>query len=196
MKHPAAFLDRDGTLIHEAGYLSRLEDLRWFAWSVDSVRLLNRAGFLVFVVTNQGGIGLGLYGEDFVRQLHRSMAYTLEQGGARVDGWFFCPHHPEARIPELRVTCRCRKPGPGMVEQACEQFDVDLSRSIVVGDKLSDVGLGARVGAKGVLVRTGYGDEVYRAHGQHVPEAAYVAADLAAATAWALDNLSAERAAR
>jgi D-glycero-D-manno-heptose 1,7-bisphosphate phosphatase len=188
MKRPAAFLDRDGTLIHEAGYLARLEDLRWFAWSTESVRLLNRAGFLVFVITNQSGVGFGLYGEAFVQQLHGIMAGTLERGGAHVDGWFYCPHHPDARVPELKVVCRCRKPEPGMVEQACAKFDIDLAASVVVGDKLSDVTLANRVGASGVLVRTGYGEDLVREHGVSVPGAAFVAGDLAAAVAWTLER--------
>jgi D-glycero-D-manno-heptose 1,7-bisphosphate phosphatase len=184
---PAVFLDRDGTMIHEAGYLDRIEDLRWFPWTVDAIRLLNRAGFLVFVVTNQGGVGLGLYPESTVHAIHDAMTSTLARGGAQVDGWFYCPHHPEARIEALRIACECRKPKPGLVRQAAGAFAIDLPRSFVVGDKLSDVDLARGVGARGVLVRTGYGDEVVRAHAGVVPGAAHVAADLMAATAWLLD---------
>jgi D-glycero-D-manno-heptose 1,7-bisphosphate phosphatase len=194
MSTPAVFLDRDGTLVHDAGYLGRLEDLHWYPYTIDAIRLLNRAGLFVFVVTNQGGIGLGFYDEAFVRRLHAQMTETLEAGGARVDGWFYCPHHPDARVPALRQTCTCRKPEPGMVEQACGRFDIDLPRSFVIGDKLSDIGLAGRVGAKGVLVRTGYGEDVVRAHNGQVPGAAHVAADLAAATAWVLAERAREAA--
>jgi D-glycero-D-manno-heptose 1,7-bisphosphate phosphatase len=190
---PAVFLDRDGTMIHEAGYLSRIDDLRWFPWTVDAVRLLNRAGFFVFVVTNQGGVGLGLYPEATVHAIHDAMTSTLERGGARVDGWFYCPHHPEARIDALRIDCDCRKPKPGLVRQAAAAFDVDLPRSFVIGDKRSDVDLARGVGANGVLVRTGYGDDVVQAHAGVVPGAAHVAADLMAATAWLLDVSDPER---
>jgi D-glycero-D-manno-heptose 1,7-bisphosphate phosphatase len=185
---PAVFLDRDGTMIHEAGYLSRFEELRWFPWTTEAVRLLNRAGFLVFVTTNQGGIGLGFYTETFVHEVHARMTSTLEANGAHVDGWFYCPHHPSATIETLRVECDCRKPRPGMIRQAASRFPIDLARSFVVGDKLADVGLAGHAGARGVLVRTGYGDDVVRAQGGQVPGAAHVAADVMAAAAWILEQ--------
>ncbi len=183
---PAVFLDRDGTMIHEAGYLSRLEDLRWFPWTSEAIRLLNRAGFIVCVTTNQGGIGLGFFTEGFVAELHRRMTKTLEAGGARVDGWFHCPHHPSAIVETLRADCDCRKPRPGMINQAIARFNIDPARSFVVGDKLIDVEFATRAGARGVLVTTGYGEEVVREHGGTVPGAAHVAGDLMAAVAWIL----------
>ncbi len=183
---PAVFLDRDGTMVHDVGYLSRLEDLRWFPWTVEAVRLLNRVGFLVCVTTNQGGIGLGHYTEAFLHDVHARMAAVLEQGGARVDGWFHCPHHPAARTEAFRADCECRKPRAGMIHQATARFDIDLARSFVIGDKVADLGLAENAGARGILVRTGYGEDVVRAHGGVVPGAAHVAADLMEATAWLL----------
>jgi D-glycero-D-manno-heptose 1,7-bisphosphate phosphatase len=179
----AVFLDRDGVLLYDAGFLARLEDLRWYSCAIEAVRLLNRAGFLVFVATNQGGIGLGLYSERFVHSTHEAMARSLEAGGARVDAWFFCPHHPRATIDHLRITCDCRKPEPGMVRAAQSTHPIDLARSFVVGDKATDMGLAERVGARGVLVRTGQGEaELARAGGTIQP--AWIAPDLMAATAW------------
>ena len=183
---PAVFLDRDGTMIHDVGYLSRTEDVSWYAWTVDAIRLLNRAGFLVFVVTNQGGIGLGFYTEAFLRSLHVELDAVLREAGAQVDGWFYCPHHPDARVPELRVSCDCRKPGPGMIRQAERRFEIDLARSFVVGDKWTDIGMARSVSARGILVRTGYGDLELRRRGENVPPAAHVAADLMEATSWLL----------
>ncbi len=183
---PAVFLDRDGTMIHDVGYLARREDVSWFAFTMDAVRLLNRAEFLVFVVTNQGGIGLGLVTEAFVRDTHRWMAGTLAESGARVDGWLFCPHHPRAVVPELRVACGCRKPARGMIDQALGEHEIDLARSFVVGDKEIDVDLAAAFGGRGVLVRTGYGDGELARLGGQMPGAAHVAPDLMAATAWIL----------
>ena len=183
---PAVFLDRDGTMVRDVGYLSRLEDLHWFPYTVDAVRLLNRAGFLVFVTTNQGGIGLGFYPEAFVQRTHQEMAAFITAGGGRVDGWFYCPHHPRATIDALRVTCDCRKPEPGMVRQAQQQFAIDLAHSFVVGDKAGDLGLARSVGARGVLVRTGYGElELARMSGG-ASYASHVCADLAEATSWIL----------
>ena len=186
MAQPAVFLDRDGTMIEDVGYLSRLAEVRWFPFTVDAIRLLNRAGFLVCVTTNQSGVARGYYSEDDVRALHAQMAAHLAAGGAHVDGWFHCPHHPNADVPAYRAACRCRKPEPGMIEQACAQFPIDLARSFVIGDKRADVSAAARAGALGVLVRTGYGDDVLRAHGPIVPDASYVATDLMAAVSWVL----------
>jgi D-glycero-D-manno-heptose 1,7-bisphosphate phosphatase len=180
---PAVFLDRDGVLLYDVGYLARRRDLRWYSCALDAVRVLNRAGFLVFVATNQGGVGLGFYSEPFVRATHEEMAQQLEAAGARVDGWFFCPHHPRAVVDALRVACDCRKPGPGMVRAAQAAHAIDLGRSFVVGDKATDMGLADRVGARGVFVRTGQGEaELARAGG--TIRAAWVATDLMEAVAW------------
>jgi D-glycero-D-manno-heptose 1,7-bisphosphate phosphatase len=187
---PAVFLDRDGTMVRDVGYLSRLEDLHWFPYTVDAVRLLNRAGFLVFVTTNQGGVGLGFYPEAFVKRTHEDMAAYITAGGGRVDGWYYCPHHPRATIEALRVDCDCRKPGPGMVRQAQQRFAIDLERSFVVGDKATDLGLARSVGARGVLVRTGYG-EVELARMGDSSQAARLSTDLMEATSWILEQAAA-----
>jgi D-glycero-D-manno-heptose 1,7-bisphosphate phosphatase len=182
---PAVFLDRDGVLVHDVGYLARREDLRWYASAIDAVRLLKRAGFLVFVTTNQGGVGLGFYSDAFVRETHAEMAARLDAGGAHVDGWFFCPHHPRAVVDALRVECECRKPKPGMVRAAQATHAIDLARSFVVGDKATDVGLAHAVGARGVFVRTGQGEaELARAGASLRP--AWIAPDVMAATSWIL----------
>jgi D-glycero-D-manno-heptose 1,7-bisphosphate phosphatase len=183
---PAVFLDRDGTMLHDVGYLSRREDLRWYPFAIDAIRLLNRAGFLVFVTTNQGGIALGFATEAFVEQTHAEMAAFVAASGGRIDGFFYCPHHPLARDERLRASCDCRKPRPGMIRQAQDRFAIDLARSFVVGDKIADVGLATGVGARGILVRTGYGEAELVRHEGQVPGAAYVAAELMDATSWIL----------
>jgi D-glycero-D-manno-heptose 1,7-bisphosphate phosphatase len=186
---PAVFLDRDGTMVQEVGYLGRPEDLRWFAWTVEAIRLLRRAGFLICVTTNQGGIGLGLFSESFLRQLHDAMDRHLAASSAPVDAWFYCPHHPRAIVPELAIDCDCRKPQPGMIRQAQQQFDIDLARSFVVGDKRIDVELAERAGIRGVLVRTGHGAGELARCGGVMPGAAHVAANLLEAASWILlDN--------
>jgi D-glycero-D-manno-heptose 1,7-bisphosphate phosphatase len=187
MTPPAVFLDRDGTMIHDPGHLSRLDELRWYPWTIDAVRLLNRAGFLVFVTTNQGGVGLGLYDESFVRAVHDLMTARIAAGGGRIDGWFYCLHHPRAVIDSLRIDCDCRKPRPGMVQQAQTRFTFDLARSFVVGDKMTDIGLAASVGARGVLVRTGHGEgEAARVPAAASAAPAFIGANLMAAAAWML----------
>lgn len=154
---PAVFLDRDGTLVEEAGYLDRLERLVFFPYSVDAVRLLNRANFAVVIVTNQAGIARGIFKEAFVAEAHQHITARLSAGGARVDGFYYCPHHPEAVIEQYRKSCDCRKPQPGLLRQAASDLHIALDRSFVVGDRWHDLEAGQRVGAKGLLVRTGYG---------------------------------------
>jgi D-glycero-D-manno-heptose 1,7-bisphosphate phosphatase len=183
---PAVFLDRDGTMIHDVGYLARVDEVRWYASTIDAVRLLNRAGFLVCVTTNQSGIGRGHYTEADLAAIHERMDADLSAGDARVDGWFYCPHHPEAEVAEYRRVCECRKPRAGMIDQARARFALDIARSFVIGDKLLDLGLAASAGARGILVRTGYGEGTLREHAGVVPGAGFVASDLMEATAWLL----------
>jgi D-glycero-D-manno-heptose 1,7-bisphosphate phosphatase len=154
---PAVFLDRDGTLIEEVGYLDRLERLAFFPYSIDAVRLLNRAGFAVAVVTNQSGVARGLFTEDLVRETHAAMAGRLADGGAHADGFYYCPHHPRAVVEDYRQACDCRKPQPGLLLQASRELGVDLSRSFAVGDRVSDLEAASAAGVRSVLVRTGYG---------------------------------------
>jgi D-glycero-D-manno-heptose 1,7-bisphosphate phosphatase len=187
---PAVFLDRDGTMIHDVGYLSRREDVTWYPWTIDAIRLLNRGGFDVIVVTNQGGIGLGFYSEEFVRELHDELGAEVSRAGGDIAGWYYCPHHPLARIDTLRRECECRKPRPGMIQQAVQHRDVDLANSYVIGDKSSDLGLAHAVGAQGILVRTGYGQAEAGRHVGDVPHAAFVADTLMDATAWILEQQS------
>lgn len=154
---PAVFLDRDGTLNEDVGYLDRLERLTLYPWSLDAVRLLRRAGFAVVVVTNQGGVARGLVSEAFVAQVRRVIDRRLADIGERLDGHYCCPHEPQAAIAAYRRECDCRKPRPGLLERAARELDLDLARSIMVGDKWSDVQAARSAGAAAVLVRTGYG---------------------------------------
>jgi D-glycero-D-manno-heptose 1,7-bisphosphate phosphatase len=164
---PAVFLDRDGTIIEERGYLDRLDLLELYPFTCDAIRLLNRAGYTAVVVTNQGGIGRGIIDEPFLRLVHATIDARLAAGRARVDGYYFCPHHPNAVTPELRTPCGCRKPGSAMIEQACRELSLDPSRSVMVGDRLLDVLCGQGAGARTVLVRTGHG-----AHEEAMPRGA------------------------
>ena len=154
---PAVFLDRDGTLNIDAGYLDRKERLMLFPWSLDSVRLLRRAGYAVVVVTNQSGVARGMIEESFVEEAHQIIQSRLIDIGEKLDGHYYCPHEPSASIEAFRVDCDCRKPKPGLVTRAARDLGLDVEKSIVVGDKWSDIGLAKQTGARGVLVRTGYG---------------------------------------
>jgi D-glycero-D-manno-heptose 1,7-bisphosphate phosphatase len=186
---PAVFLDRDGTIIEEAGYLDRLERLVLFPYSIDAIRSLNRAGFAVVIVTNQSGIARGIVRETFVGEAHQRIAARVEAGGARIDAFYYCPHYPSGTVREFTCVCECRKPAPGMFRKAAADLDLDLARSFVVGDRWHDVESAQSFGGRGILVRTGYGaGEQQCDPGSAKPVA--IVDDLAAATAWILEQTS------
>jgi D-glycero-D-manno-heptose 1,7-bisphosphate phosphatase len=156
VSRPAVFLDRDGTLTEERGYIDRPDRLALYPWTGDALRLLRRAGFALVVVTNQSGVGRGLFDEALLDRLHRELDARLPPG-AVPDRYYYCPHLPDARLERYRQACRCRKPGPGMIEQACLDLGLDPARSVMVGDRWVDVESGQAAGTRGVLVRTGHG---------------------------------------
>jgi D-glycero-D-manno-heptose 1,7-bisphosphate phosphatase len=153
----AVFLDRDGTIIEELGYLTPASRLAVYPWSIDAIRLLRRAGFAVVVVTNQGGIARGLYTREFVEQTHQLLGARFAAGGASIDAWLYCPHHPEALFDELRGPCPCRKPAAGMIRDAAQELDLGLTRSWVIGDMWRDIEMGRAAGVRTILVRSGSG---------------------------------------
>ncbi len=157
MSRPAVFLDRDGTLIEERGYLDRLSLLHVFPWTADALRLLKRAGFVTVVITNQSGIGRGIIEESFLHVVHRELDARLARGGAAIDRYYYCPHHADATLDRYRMVCQCRKPGAGMIEQACLEMDLDPRRSVMVGDRWGDVACGHAAGARSVLLLSGHG---------------------------------------
>ena len=156
----AIFLDRDGTVNEEVGYLESLDRFKLFPGVPAAIARANRAGVKVFVLTNQSGVGRGYFSIEFVQETHRHLQTLLKREGAHLDGIYLCPHHPDDR-------CSCRKPEIRMMADAAGEHGVDLSRSWVVGDKLIDMEMAHRAGAKGVLVLTGYGEEEIR----KIPEA-------------------------
>ena len=182
---PTVFLDRDGTLIEEVGYLSHLDRIALYPWSIESVKLLNRAGFKVVVVTNQAGVARGLFDEDFIDEAHRFLDQKFSDGGATIDKFYYCPHHPEASVEAYRSECDCRKPKAGMLWKAAQELQLELSQSFVFGDRLSALRLGQAVGARSLLVRTGYGETTARELTDDV-EVAYTAPELMTAVAWIL----------
>ena len=157
MLRPAVFLDRDGTLIEDVGYVDRLERLELYPWSIESVKLLRRCGYAVVVVTNQAGVARGMVREQAVTDAYDEIQRMLSKVGEQLDGHYYCPHLATASVAAYRHECSCQKPKPGMVLQAAQDLDLDLGRSVVVGDRWTDVRLARAVAAKAVLVRTGYG---------------------------------------
>ena len=184
----AVFLDRDGTIIEEVGYLDRPERVELFPWTIDAVRVLNRAGLAVVLVSNQSGVARGFFTEAVVDAVHQRMADLLNEGGARIDAYYYCPHHPDGKVPRYALPCDCRKPGRGLVDRAVQELGIDPAKSFVVGDRWLDVALGRAVGAQSVLVRTGYGaSEEDRRPADLAADA--VVDNLIAATSWILGRL-------
>jgi D-glycero-D-manno-heptose 1,7-bisphosphate phosphatase len=188
----AVFLDRDGTLIEEVDYLERVEQVALYSWSIDGVRLLNRAGIRVFVVTNQAGVARGYFAESVVADVHRHIDSLLASGGAKIDAYYYCPHHPEGAVEEYRRLCDCRKPGRGLVDRAAREFGIDPAQSFVVGDRWLDIQLARAVGAHGVLVRTGFGSIAERQRPTDVTADA-IADNLLGAAKWILGRTQAEK---
>ena len=164
----AVFLDRDGTINIEKEYLYRPDEFEFVPGAPEGIALLNSAGFVVVVVTNQSGIARGYYGEDDVQRLHRHMDECLARAGARVDAYYYCPHHPVSGEGTYRIDCSCRKPNPGMLLMAADDLGIDLNRSWMVGDKEADLEAGAAAGCRVCLVRTGYGAEAAGTAGEDV----------------------------
>jgi D-glycero-D-manno-heptose 1,7-bisphosphate phosphatase len=184
---PAVFIDRDGTLTEEVGYVNHPQRLRLLPRSAEAIRRLNAAGVPAVVVTNQAGIARGYFSEDVLEAVNGALVEQLEQAGAHLDGIYVCPHHPTEGAPPFRAACECRKPKPGLLVRAARDLRLDLTASTVIGDKASDLGPARAVGARGVLVLTGYGLGEWEYHRARFPaQPDHVAGDLLDAVEWAL----------
>lgn len=166
----AAFIDRDGVINEELDYVHRIEDFHLLPGAVEGLRLLQDDGWALVVVTNQAGIGRGLYTEQQFHALTDHMRSTLAAGGVRLAGVYHCPHHPTAGIGDYRRDCACRKPRPGMLLQAADELGLDLASSVLVGDKESDLEAGQAAGcAAVVLAESGHAiDDAARRRADHV----------------------------
>lgn len=153
----AVFLDRDGTIGEEMGYVNHIDRFQVFPYAAESIRQLNQAGIPVIVVTNQSGIARNIFPESLMHEVHRKMVSDLAADGAWIDAIYFCPHKSED-------TCECRKPKPGLLERAAREHALDLSASWVVGDRYADLEMGHAAGARAILVMTGYGRGEYELH--------------------------------
>jgi D-glycero-D-manno-heptose 1,7-bisphosphate phosphatase len=194
---PAVFMDRDGCLIEEVGYLNHPSRVRVLPRTAAAVARLNAAGIPALMATNQAGIARGYFSAETLAEINAEVVRQLESEGARLDGLYVCTHHPTAGRPPYRQLCECRKPKPGLLRRAAEELGLDLSRSVMVGDKPSDVEAGQAAGGAGVLVLTGYGrgEWEYLRHAWKVkPD--HVAEDLLDAVTWALARLQSEKGAR
>jgi D-glycero-D-manno-heptose 1,7-bisphosphate phosphatase len=153
----AVFIDRDGTISEEVGYVNHVSRYRVFPFAAEAVRTLNEAGWLAVLVTNQAGVARGYFKEELIGEVHKVLATELEREGARLDAVYYCPHHPSVGEPPYRFDCDCRKPRPGLLLRAARELGLDLSRCWMVGDRYSDTELARNAGARSALVLTGYG---------------------------------------
>jgi D-glycero-D-manno-heptose 1,7-bisphosphate phosphatase len=185
-KRRAVFLDRDGTINVEVGYLSRPEDFSLIPGSAEAVERLNNAGFTVVVISNQSGVARGYFGEADVARVNDKMVRELTRHGARLDAIYYCPHHPDFGDGSYRRDCDCRKPKPGMVRRAERELGVEAAGSFVVGDHRGDVMLAKSVGAGSILVLSGHGTEELEKLEQEGAPPDFVAPDLAAAVDYIL----------
>jgi D-glycero-D-manno-heptose 1,7-bisphosphate phosphatase len=186
----AVFLDRDGTINEQMGYINHLSRFVLLPGAAAGIRRLNGLGVPVLVVTNQSGLARGYFPPELLDAVHAKMIAELAAAGAQLDGIYVCPHHPEAKREEYRIACDCRKPRTGLFTRAAIEHGIDLTASFVVGDRWSDLKAAAACGATGVMVLTGYGrgDLEYIGPSQSV-QPAHVADDLAAAAEWIAGRL-------
>lgn len=179
---PAVFLDRDGTIAEEVGYLNHPSRLQMFPFAPAAIRKLNDRGLPVIVVTNQSGVGRGYFPESVIHTVHDLMRKQLACAGARVDAFYYCPHISADQ-------CACRKPQTGMLQQAAKEHAIDLQRSFVVGDRHGDIELAHRAGAGSILVRTGYGEGEVQWHAaKWALQPDFIAADLSSAADWIIEH--------
>lgn len=181
----AVFLDRDGTVSEEVGYVNHIDRFRVYPWSPGAIRLLNEAGLRVVIVTNQSGVARGYFPESLLHETHAKLREVLAREGAHVDGIYYCPHHPDGKVTGFRQRCDCRKPGTALLERAARDLHIDLPSSYVVGDRYNDLETGFRAKTHGILVLTGYGKgehQYYRDSWGRQPD--HVAVNLDDAARW------------
>ena len=157
MKRPAVFIDRDGTISEEVGYVNHPSRFRVYPYSSEAIRILNDAGWLAIVITNQAGVARGYFSEDVIHKIHDQLTRDLQNESAKLDAIYYCAHHPSVGEPPYRSDCDCRKPKTGLIQQAAKDFEIDLEVSWMAGDRYSDVELARNAGLRSAFVLSGYG---------------------------------------
>jgi len=187
--HTAVFLDRDGTINEEMGYINHIDRFVLIPGAVAAIRNINESGLKAVVVTNQSGVARGYFPKELIDQVHQKMSDLLEEGEASLDGIYTCTHAPPSK--DESGGCGCRKPKIGLMKQAAQELNLDLEKSYVVGDRFKDVEMARNAGAKAILVLTGYGKGELEFLGPSSRmQADFIAKDLAEAVTWILSDLS------
>ena len=191
---PGVFVDRDGTLIRDVGYLNRLEQMEVLPGVPEAIRLLHEGGLKVAVITNQSAVARGLLGEEELENIHQELKSLLGKRGASLDGIYYCPHHPTEGTGPYRVICDCRKPNVGLARRAVAELSLDPGRSYVVGDQARDMEFAARIGARGILIQD-HGPETGERRALlafRSDSSVYVVKDLWEAARWIVKDLRAQ----
>ena len=183
-KYAAVFLDRDETINEEVGYMDSLEKLKIIPEAFEAIRLINQNGMKAVVITNQSGVARGFFSEEFVQTVHARIQEQLKARKAFIDAFYHCPHHPTEGQGVYLQTCNCRKPAPGLLFKAADEMEIDLGRSYMIGDMPKDIEAAKRAGVKGIIVRTGYGQE----HRAFDVEPDYIAGNILDAVRWILKD--------
>ena len=187
MMRPAVFIDRDGTINEQRGYINHISRFALLPGVGEAISLLNKSNHIVVVTSNQSGVARGYFPIQLVKEIHEFMELKLTKDNAHVDGIYFCPHYPDGVVPEYSRECSCRKPNVGLIKQAEVELDIDMETSYVIGDRLLDIEFAHNANLPGILVLTGYGKgelEYSMPHKSITP--AYVAEDLLRAVQWIL----------
>lgn len=187
---PALFLDRDGTIIEDAGYLADPGGVRIIPGAAEALRKAKDKGFALIMISNQSGVARGLYDLEDYHNVTRRMEELLEEEGVRLDGLYFCPHHDKGTVPEFTLFCECRKPSPGMLVLAAKEHGLDLENSYTIGDKPSDIGAGKAAGTKTIFIR---GEGTEPPYGSPDIEPDYTARNLPRAIEWIFENMGEEK---
>jgi len=185
----AIFLDRDGTVTEEVGYVNHPDRLKLIPGAAEAIKKINDSGMMAILITNQAGVAKGYFPEWMVHRVHEKLESLLRERGARLDRIYYCPHHPEGREKTYKIICACRKPAPGMIHMAEKELNIDVAKSYVIGDKYMDVELARKVGATGIMVLTGYGKGEYELFGNAwklKPD--HISQDLSEAVDWILSR--------
>jgi len=181
----AVFLDRDGTIVEDVGYMNSPQQIQFIPGSIEAIKKLNEAGFKVVVITNQAGVARGLITEDMLQTIDKTLHKWILSGGAHLDGLYYCPHHPEHGVHPYKQACECRKPHPGLIKRAHRDLNINLAQSYMIGDKATDVEAGKRAGTKTIYVLTGRG-KGEKDRLQEKPD--HIAENLADAVKWLLNQ--------
>ncbi|MBN2059989.1 MAG: HAD family hydrolase [Deltaproteobacteria bacterium] len=188
MKKPAVFLDRDGTVNEQMGYINHISRFKILPGVPEAIRILNENNFYAIILSNQSGVARGYFPITLVEEVHERLKESLKESGAFIDGIFFCPHYPRGSLNKYCIECDCRKPGTGLLDQARELFDIDITGSYMIGDTISDMVFAQRCKIKGVMVKTGYGlGEIKHLLPSSAVEPQHIADDLLDAVRWIIE---------